>query len=777
MYYKKNIKIHIPKLHYRYKIFSYFLIPILLTTIVSICMNQFYLWFFQQKTEAGYIKTLSSISENIDNSLYELFQTSILLTSSGDIKDVIYSVNIFNPDDYAKVSQAITLLSRFRATKHYIQNVFVLHSPDNLIMASGGSASADEFFNSICHYDIYDRNFWTGISSDGHQYKTLKTSTVENIFTGTKTRVIPVVQFGIGDTSSKNLFVINMREDYIAGLLQQNRLTPNSELYVLSKEGEVISKSSNDTEVSINFNNVANQLEKGTGPIFVTKINGQKSLVVSYTADTNALSSFTYFAVVPYSDLIRESTTTRTLPILIIVFSLVLGIIISFVMSNKIYNPVGLLTSLLMETTGTLYKPKTYTDEFTYINLEIKNIINNNKNLTQDLSLALPFVCEQYLFKILNDNELYLDEEISDFLIKHGFSFKYNCYAVIITDVSYTQPFYESYSSEEQLALYREMAKVMKLVFPSEFQPYVLTMEKKKLHVILNLPDEACESITLEAIGQFHKNLNIDSNLFRVQSGVGRIHKHLSGLQQSYKEAEIAVSQLSPLEQQAIKVYEKVECINKFSYSMQEENKLFNYLIKGDIESVNNILEEIIQKNISANISESYFKKLYIQIYNTGVRALSHRNSKASDLLEGSAIDIINNENHRSSKEIGEFVRMFLGRLVNLNSSAAGKIDLNVIRQYIDENYANDIYLEQMSDKYGITPKYMSKLIKEALGIPFHQYLSNLRIDKSKELLRNSKKSITDIAAEVGFNSRNTFIRMFKKLEGITPSEYRNLSK
>lgn len=740
-------------------------------------MNQYYLWFFQQKTETGYIKTLSSISETIDNSLYELFQTTILLNSSNDLKDVIYSDNVLNTVDYAKVSQTISLLSKFRATKHYIQNVFILHRSDGLIMASGGSASSDEFFNSICLYDRYDKDFWMNLTPDGHQYKTLKTSTVKNMPTGTKTSIIPIVQFGVGDNISRNLLVINMREDYISNLLLQNRLTPNSQLYVLSKEGSIISQTNNGMEVTSKIGNLTDEIKKGNRPIFLTWIYGQKSLVVTYTANTNALSSFTYVAVVPYSDLIKESTTTRTLPILIIVFSLVLGIIISFIMSNKIYNPISILTSLLVENNGTPYKIKTSGDELTYINLEIKDIISNNKNLTKDLSLALPYVCEQYLFKILNDNELYLEEDIIDFLFKYGFSFKHNYYAVVITNLSYTKAFYENYSSEEQLALYREIAKVIKMVFPVEYQPYVLAMEKKKLYVIVNLPEEDFETVILEAVQQFHDNLNIDRKLLRVYSGIGKVHKQLSGLQQSYKEAEGAVSQLNPDNPKAIKLYEKVECISKFSYSIQEENKLFNYLVRGDKEKVIALLDDIIKRNIAENISESYLKKLYIQVYNTGIRALSLRNIKTSELVGSAYMDIINVENDISSKEIGDYVYMFLERIGNLNTSAAGKININVIRQYIDENYTKDIYLEQLAEKYSITPKYMSKLLKEALGIPFQQYLSNLRIDRAKELLSSSKRNITEIAEDVGFNSRNTFIRMFKKHEGVPPSEYRNLSK
>ncbi|MBW4084582.1 helix-turn-helix domain-containing protein [Paenibacillus sp. S150] len=60
------------------------------------------------------------------------------------------------------------------------------------------------------------------------------------------------------------------------------------------------------------------------------------------------------------------------------------------------------------------------------------------------------------------------------------------------------------------------------------------------------------------------------------------------------------------------------------------------------------------------------------------------------------------------------------------------------------------------------------------MGRPFHQYLQELRIGKAKELLARSGMPIQDIWASVGFNNRNSFIRAFRKLEGISPTDYRS---
>lgn len=70
---------------------------------------------------------------------------------------------------------------------------------------------------------------------------------------------------------------------------------------------------------------------------------------------------------------------------------------------------------------------------------------------------------------------------------------------------------------------------------------------------------------------------------------------------------------------------------------------------------------------------------------------------------------------------------------------------------------------------------YLSRYFKQQTGCNFIYYLYRLRIDKAKEMLKNSGFKINQIAENVGFSDVNNFIRMFKKYEGITPGKYREL--
>ena len=96
----------------------------------------------------------------------------------------------------------------------------------------------------------------------------------------------------------------------------------------------------------------------------------------------------------------------------------------------------------------------------------------------------------------------------------------------------------------------------------------------------------------------------------------------------------------------------------------------------------------------------------------------------------------------------------------------------NVISE-IREHYMEDISLTSLSAKYNISLGHLSKMIKESLSVNFSDYIASLRIQRAKELLRDDRLSIQEIAEIVGYNDYFYFTKVFKRVEGISPSKYR----
>lgn len=94
-------------------------------------------------------------------------------------------------------------------------------------------------------------------------------------------------------------------------------------------------------------------------------------------------------------------------------------------------------------------------------------------------------------------------------------------------------------------------------------------------------------------------------------------------------------------------------------------------------------------------------------------------------------------------------------------------------RDYINHNFAKDLTLEEVSKEINISPYYFSKLFKEETGENFIEYVTSVRIEHAKELLKNSEYSIKEVCIYSGYSDPNYFSRIFKKYAGLPPSEYR----
>ncbi|NEW07122.1 helix-turn-helix transcriptional regulator [Paenibacillus sp. SYP-B3998] len=100
--------------------------------------------------------------------------------------------------------------------------------------------------------------------------------------------------------------------------------------------------------------------------------------------------------------------------------------------------------------------------------------------------------------------------------------------------------------------------------------------------------------------------------------------------------------------------------------------------------------------------------------------------------------------------------------------------DITAIKDYIERHYTDpSLSLNQVSDQFRLSPPYFSTMFKEIQGEKFIDFLTKLRMNKAKLLLETTEESIQDIALSVGYIHSFSFIRVFKKLEELTPGEYR----
>lgn len=127
-----------------------------------------------------------------------------------------------------------------------------------------------------------------------------------------------------------------------------------------------------------------------------------------------------------------------------------------------------------------------------------------------------------------------------------------------------------------------------------------------------------------------------------------------------------------------------------------------------------------------------------------------------------------------SIEMFGKWLKSFLKAVDQARDQGKGKSELvlNVLR-YMEIHTLENIKLEQVASEFYVSPNYLSSLISKETGITFQQHMMKNKMAVSKQMLDDTRMRVEEIAYAVGYENYVSFYNAFKRLEGITPSEYR----
>lgn len=135
------------------------------------------------------------------------------------------------------------------------------------------------------------------------------------------------------------------------------------------------------------------------------------------------------------------------------------------------------------------------------------------------------------------------------------------------------------------------------------------------------------------------------------------------------------------------------------------------------------------------------------------------------------AADILNTLNELADKYIGKEEE-----LVEEEKEATNPL-VREATEYMQENYAKDLSLTEVAEHLRISTGYLSTLMNQNLGCGFVDYLNQVRVDRACCYLEQNQLKNYEVAYKVGFNDEKYFSKVFKKIKGMTPKEYRMSSK
>ncbi|NLL70685.1 MAG: helix-turn-helix transcriptional regulator, partial [Epulopiscium sp.] len=136
-----------------------------------------------------------------------------------------------------------------------------------------------------------------------------------------------------------------------------------------------------------------------------------------------------------------------------------------------------------------------------------------------------------------------------------------------------------------------------------------------------------------------------------------------------------------------------------------------------------------------------------------------------------------------NNKEILQdmFLEIFEDMIVTMNEKSETDLpvlSVSSIKKSILKNYTDCSFsIQLIAEQFNVSASYLSQYFKEKTGSTILEYMTNLKIEKAKELLKNETLTLKDISQQIGYIHVSSFIRRFKQVTNITPSEYRKQSQ
>lgn len=215
----------------------------------------------------------------------------------------------------------------------------------------------------------------------------------------------------------------------------------------------------------------------------------------------------------------------------------------------------------------------------------------------------------------------------------------------------------------------------------------------------------------------------------------------------------------------------------KTGYSIEVERRI-QYMIKeGDKEGalqLSNMMIALIKHSSDSSINcvRTRMIELIVLISRVAIEAGAEANSILI-LNEKYISEIFNGDN---IENLGDWlitaVNTYVTKAMEIPTQKYSYSIYKVIN-YVKQNYAKKITLDEVSKMTYLSKSYFSKMFSDEMGITFSNYITKVRIEKSKQLLLDDTIKLVDVGYLVGFIDQSYFIKCFKKLVGVSPGKYR----
>lgn len=744
---------------------------VLITCLVGALVYRYTTAMLKEEVIGANNELLLQTSKIVDQSLGEVQQIATTLALNSDVqKSVWLPWNL--EDEYRFLKNTGALFDERINSSNYMHSIYLYSSVNRKLISSSGITDLADF----SYRSVLER-FVEGPNTSGWEAASMLNAG------GASDNVISfLITVPFNSVEKKGVLLINLREDvlYNAVVNTNNRKLGN--VAVLNANGEVLSYKDKSMLLEQFEQADIERIRRDQAGYFVEKLRDEKMFVSFLSSSFN---NWIYITLNPYGELFKRSNEVIRITLLISVIGLAAGVLLMVLVSRRHYLPVrNMVQALVSYMEKPLPKAK-YRDEFGFIRESIDQLHHENEEFKtkfrgQELILRDHLLLNLLSGKTADENELIgqlnyyrLDLEPCRFL-------------VMVMRVHLNGPILSAPDEQVRNLIHFQIRTICEDAIAQYGKGAYVSRFHKHDVIILNTGqgDTADPAVDRAKELAFRIKSEVASKLdgVAVTFGIGGNYELITEIPLSYNEATEA------LLHERIAGIGSIVSIHDLDVNRANRNQFIAYRqqidrLVGDLKSGHQDKAKETKDNIIRQLEQD------------GQFGLSYKNMILSHLLNAlvtvrvelapsgeEPVEQVNRWHQEFAKlQNLEEISLWLDRILtyiggdlehrrdNKNAEVIAKL-----AAYIRDHYREPLSLQQMADMAYMNSQYVSKLFKEMTGSTFIDFLTETRFSEACRLLKETDLNINEIAEAAGFGQKQNLIRTFKKMTGLTPTEYRN---
>ncbi|WP_010277456.1 helix-turn-helix domain-containing protein [Paenibacillus senegalensis] len=636
----------------------------------------------------------------------------------------------------------------------YVDNIFLVFKDNGLTLSKTGTTEKSNLFEKFYASPDYPDEFWSEQFQGSYSSALFAASVFyEHPF------------YDHGEPTAKGLFMpyivkhYQQNDFYIVAMLDANKMfnafnsSANSSFYIIDDKGTPIYPA----EAS------GIELAELALPADQTHIHQDNTY---YFYRSGGDSKLTYLSIVPGKHISSQVSQLNMTLLVLLALALIISLFVSIIFSIRFNNPIQQIVGAIQQWNGRNVTVRTGIREFELIGSKLNDMLRTNSRIERDLAqkneLLAPY---SYLNRL---KKIYMGPHTAAESLP-----KNRPYQFMIFEITYKALYWEEVREDADRSTYFIRETIDRSV--STMYPHSLTfqVENRQIVSVVYEPDPAAQQEWLDMLLSI---LGKDSSYYFFTICLSPMYPAGADFTTAYEETVKLLQERQLNEETQVLRLADRSRKSAHLFTPDQDRQFDAHLEAGNSQR---LLEQVDRHLLSMERKQAtvkQFKEFAVDIVQK-VRKLFHARRLDEQMIEAAISHLHAVDSFYSVKQY----RMFFSQLlitacetIGMSKESEDKIT-DFVLQYVEKHYAEDITLDIVASQLAITGGYLSTYFKEKTGKNFVDYVNEVRIREAQRLLLNTNNKIQEVALNSGYQNLNSFNRMFKKLNGVTPREFRKM--